>query len=247
MAGKKLIAVLELSDGTSVTSAAKTIKAAPEKAKPKAQILDREITAGDTKLKASMTFDESVSSATYKLYQYEGESLDPDKAQVLSSGSLYRSDTNRTIYLGQGRIKVGSNLQLVLTADGQEARSNVMTVQPSPDWGDPYGAFDVSAVKEDATSIPVTIDYSDEYLSLGDDFYCDVSVYQFSAEYTDQEFEDNELWEELQQGQGGSQGQFSQRGCDKGSAEHPAPQWCFSESRRPADHQAASAAYRMGR
>ena len=95
---------------------------------------------------------------------------------------------------------MGSNLQLVLTADGQEARSNVMTVQPSPDWGDPYGAFDVSAVKEDATSIPVTIDYSDEYLSLGDDFYCDVSVYRFSAEYTDQEFE------ELQQGQGGSQG-----------------------------------------
>lgn len=194
-AGKKLIAVLELSDGTSVTSAVKTIQAAPEKAKPKAQILDKEITAGDTKLKASMTFDKSVSSATYKLYQYEGDTLDPDKAEVLSSGSLYSSDTSRTIYLGQGRIKVGSSLQLVLTADGQEARSNVVTVQPSPDWGDPYGAFDVSAVKEDAASIPVTIDYSDEYLSLGDDFYCDVSVYQFSAEYTDQEFEDNELWE----------------------------------------------------
>ena len=106
-AGKKLIAVLELSDGTSVTSAAKTIKAAPEKAKPKAQILDREITAGDTKLKASMTFDESVSSATYTLYQYEGETLDTDKAKALSSGSLYRSDTNRTIYLGQGRIEGG--------------------------------------------------------------------------------------------------------------------------------------------
>ena len=194
-AGKKLIAVLELSDGTSVTSAAKNIQAAPEKAKPKAQILDKEITAGDTKLKASMTFDKSVSSATYKLYQYEGDTLDPDKAEVLSSGSLYSSDTSRTIYLGQGRIKVGSSLQLVLTADGQEARSNVVTVQPSPDWGDPYGAFDVSAVKEDAASIPATIDYSDEYLSLGDDFYCDVSVYQFSAEYTDQEFEDNELWE----------------------------------------------------
>ena len=194
-AGKKLIAVLELSDGTSVTSAAKTIQAAPEKAKPKAQILDKEITAGDTKLTASMTFDKSVNSASYKLYQYEGETLDPDKAEVLSSGSLYTSDASRTIYLGQGRIKVGSNLQLVLTADGQEARSNVVTVQPSPDWGDPYGAFDVSAVKEDATSIPVTIDYSDEYLSLGDDFYCDVSIYQFPAEYTDQEFEDSELWE----------------------------------------------------
>lgn len=194
-AGKKLIAVLELSDGTSVTSAAKTIQAAPEKAKPKAQILDQEITAGDTKLKASMTFDKSVSSATYKLYQYEGDTLDTDKAEVLSSGSLYTSDTSRTIYLGQGRIKVGYNLQLVLTADGQEASSNVVTVQPSPDWGDPYGAFDVSDVKEDAASIPVIIDYSDEYLSLGDDFYCDVSIYQFSAEYTDQEFEDNELWE----------------------------------------------------
>ena len=48
---------------------------------------------------------------------------------------------------------------------------------------------------KEATEIPVTVRYSDEYLSLGDEFYCDVSIYQFSAEYTDDEFEKNELWE----------------------------------------------------
>ena len=66
---------------------------------------------------------------------------------------------------------------------------------PSPDWGTPYAAFDVSAVAADSTEIPLTVQYSDEYLSLGDEFYCDVSVYQFSAAYTDDEFEKNELWE----------------------------------------------------
>lgn len=86
---------------------------------------------------------------------------------------------------------------MILTADGQEAESNVITVEPSPDWGQPYAAFDVAAVKADAETIPVTVDYSDEYLTLGDGFYCDVTIYQFPASYTDDEFEDGELWENV--------------------------------------------------
>ena len=88
-------------------------------------------------------------------------------------------------------------MQMILTADGQDAESNVMTVEPSPDWGQPYAAFDVAAVKADAETIPVTVDYSDEYLTLGDGFYCDVTIYQFPASYTDDEFEDGELWENV--------------------------------------------------
>lgn len=41
----------------------------------------------------------------------------------------------------------------------------------------------------------MTIQYAEEYLSLGDEFYCDVTIYQFSAAYTDQEFAEKELWE----------------------------------------------------
>ena len=32
-------------------------------------------------------------------------------------------------------------------------------------------------------------------MSLGSAFYCDVSLYTFSASYTDEEFEERELWE----------------------------------------------------
>lgn len=196
-AGHRFIAVLELSDGTSEKSEAKVIQVVPEKQKPQVRILDETITAGDTQLKASLTFDSSVDEASYVLYQFEGETLDRDEAQVISEGSLYRSETNRTIYMGSGKLKEGASLQMILTADGQEAESNVMTVEPSPDWGQPYAAFDVAAVKADAETIPVTVDYSDEYLTLGDGFYCDVTIYQFPASYTDDEFEDGELWENV--------------------------------------------------
>lgn len=194
-AGKKLVAVLDLSDGTRLLSEPKVIQAASEKQKPEVRILDKAITAGDTQMKASMKFDEDAENVSYVLYQFKGESLDKDTAQIISKGTLYRNETNKVIYIGQNKLEVGANLQIILTADGQEAKSGILTVEPSPDWGTPYAAFDVSAVKEDADSIPVTVDYCDEYLSLGDEFYCDITVYQFSAQYTDQEFEDKELWE----------------------------------------------------
>ena len=191
----KIKAVLVTSDGTRTESSPVTVLAKPEKAKPVAAILDTTITAGDTKLKAFLSFDKSISTATYKLYQYEGDELDVETAQLLFTGSLWRSSTSETIPIGIGRLKVGSKLQIVLSADGTDAYSLPVTVMPSPDWGNPYSAFDISAIKADASSISLTVDYSDEYLTLGDEFYCDVSVYQFPGTYSDEEFEDNELWE----------------------------------------------------
>ncbi len=96
------------------------------------------------------------------------------------SGGLYRSQTNLTLYVGVGRLKVGSKLQLVLTAGGEE-RSAVWLCSTSPDWGTPYAAFSVSAVKSDAASVSLTVDYSDQYLTMGDEFYCDVTVYACSV------------------------------------------------------------------
>lgn len=196
-AGKYLTAELEVSDGTKAVSQSVLIEAVPEKQKPTAYILTKpeKLTAGITSLTASMTMDTNTSDASYKLYQYTTDTFDAATAETLCSGILYRSATNQKLYFGAGNLKAGAKLLLILTADGQEARSQEMTVQPTPDWGTPYAAFDVSAVAADATEIPVTVQYSDEYLGLGDEFYCDVSIYQFSAEYTDNEFEKNELWE----------------------------------------------------
>lgn len=194
-AGEKLIAVLELSNGSTVQSEARTIQAAPEKEKPVATILTQKVTAGMTTLYANLRFDSRIHTADYKLYQFEGNTLDLSTATLLVSGSLYNSQTKQSLYIGTGKLKAGSKLQLVLTAGGEEARSNVITVEPSPDWGTPYTAFSVSAVKSNAKTVSLSTDYSDEYLTMGDDFYCDVTVYACSGGYTDDEIEDKELWE----------------------------------------------------
>lgn len=194
----KLIAVLwsgGLGNTVLAQSAPVTVAKAPEKEKPVAYLLTQKVTAGMTKVSASLRFDSSISSADYKLYQFTSDTLDSSTAEILNSGSLYRTTTNQTIYLGIGKLKVGSKLQLVLTAGGEEARSNVITVEPSPDWGTPYTAFSVSAVKSDAKTVSLSTDYSNDYLTMGDDFYCDVTVYACSGEYTDDEIEDRELWE----------------------------------------------------
>ena len=195
-AGDKLVAVLftgGISGEIAAQSAPVTIGKAPEKAKPEAYITNTEPTAGITRLNVSMSFDAAVSERSYVLYQFAGETLDTETAEVLSSGTP--SNGQRSIYVGIGRLKAGQKLQLALTADGETAYSNVVSVLPSPDWGTPYAAFNVSAVKSDAESIDVVIDYSDDYLTLGDEFYCDVTVYSFPSSYTDDEFENSELWE----------------------------------------------------
>ena len=196
-AGQKLIAVLALSDGTSVNSTAKTVQAAPEKIKPAVQLVTKKVTAGMTKLYAAMTIDSSVNNASYTIYQFTGDTLDVSTATALSNGTLYRSQSKETVPLGRGKLIPGAKLQIVLTADGVEARSDVLTVEPSPDWGTPYAAFNVSAVKADAKSVSVQIDYADEYVAMGTDFYCDVTIYQFPGSYSDAEFESKELWENL--------------------------------------------------
>ena len=196
-AGQKLIAVLALSDGTSVNSTAKTVQAAPEKIKPAVQFVTKKVTAGMTKLYAAMTIDSSVNNASYTIYQFTGDTLDVSTATALSSGTLYRSQSKETVPLGRGKLIPGAKLQIVLTADGVEARSDVLTVEPSPNWGTPYAAFNVSAVKADAKSVSVQIDYADEYIAMGKDFYCDVTIYQFPGSYSDAEFESKELWENL--------------------------------------------------
>ena len=196
--GEKLIAVLWSGGlGKTILAQSQPVMAAkaPEKEKPGAYLLTQKVTAGMTNLTASMRFDSSIKYAEYKLYQFDGDTLDTETAPVLVSGGLYKSQTNQTLYVGVGRLKVGSKLQLVLTAGGEEARSAAVTVQPSPDWGTPYAAFSVSAVKSDAASVSLTVDYSDQYLTMGDEFYCDVTVYACSGEYSDDEIEDNELWE----------------------------------------------------
>lgn len=162
---------------------------------PTAKILDTKVTAGMTHVSTAMTFDTSVGAASYTLYQFTGSVLDPQTATALVNGTLSISAANRTLYFGAGSLTAGTNLQLVITAGGQQTLSNIVAVQPSPNWGTPYAAFEAAAIPSDAQTIPVTIDYSDEYLTMGDDFYCTATVYQFPANYTDREFEENELWE----------------------------------------------------
>ncbi|WP_312634754.1 DUF3783 domain-containing protein [Oscillibacter sp.] len=162
---------------------------------PTAKILDTKITAGMTHVNVGVTFDVSVGAASYTLYQFTGSALDIQTAKVLGTGTLPLSAAKRTLYFGAGSLTAGANLQLMVTAGKQQTLSNIVAVQPSPNWGTPYSAFEAAAIPSDAQTIPVTIDYSDEYLTMGNDFYCTATVYQFPANYTDREFEEDELWE----------------------------------------------------
>lgn len=200
IAGGKLVAVLTLYGGGQAqeyVSEAVSVAAPPEKQKPVAQITSKKITAGMTTITASMTFDDADEGA-FTLYSFTGDSLDvaleDGSATVLSTGILYRSVSSRSIYLGADKIAAGDKLQLVLQAGGTEARSAVLTVEESPDWGNPYVAFNAAAVQAGVASIPVTVGYADEYEGM-EDFFCDVSVYQISAAYSDEEIEEKELWE----------------------------------------------------
>ncbi len=152
------------------------------------------ITAGMTKTKATITFDRNADNVSYRLYQFDGETLDEETAEVLSENSVYLPG-GTTIPLGRGKMKPGFKLQLVVTADGVKAYSNVIEVGPSPDWGTPTATFNVSAVKTTDKTVSVTVNYADEYIAMGEDFFCDITVYQYDGKYTDSEFEDNELWE----------------------------------------------------
>lgn len=196
-AGKNLAAVLYLSDNTFVVSQAKVIQAVPEKKAPSVQFTSAKVTPGMTRITAKADFDSSESSADYVVYQFTGETLDKDTAEVLYQGTTTYYGRNSLTIPCRGKLKEGAKLQIVLTAGEKEAVSGVLEVQPAPDWGTPYAAFEVSAVKSSDKTVDVTVDYADEYLSLGEDFYCDVTIYQFSGDYTDKEFEDKEMWERL--------------------------------------------------
>lgn len=196
-AGKNLAAVLYLSDNTFVVSQAKVIQAVPEKKAPSVQFTSAKVTPGMNMITAKADFDSSESSADYVVYQFTGETLDKDTAEVLYRGTTtYYGRNSLTIHCRE-KLKEGAKLQIVLTAGEKEAVSNVLEVQPAPDWGTPYAAFEVSAVKSSDKTVDVTVDYADEYLSMGEEFYCDVTIYQFSGDYTDKEFEDKEMWERL--------------------------------------------------
>lgn len=72
---------------------------------------------------------------------------------MISSGSVYYSNRGNVSFYCGGKLTAGAKLQLVMTVGDEEVRSNVVEVQPSPDWGTPYAAFEVSALKSNAESV----------------------------------------------------------------------------------------------
>lgn len=166
-------------------------------AAPTVEITDAEgsITEGDTRVSVRFTYDADAEAGSYKLYQFTGDAFDEGAADPILFGSVNMSGTGSTsdMYVN-GKLVAGSKLQVVFTADDQVARSNTITVGAAPSFADPTAAFDASAIRDNATSLPVVVSYPDEYTQM-DGFYCTVSVYQYPGSYTDGDFEDQELWE----------------------------------------------------
>lgn len=193
--GRKVVAFL-LNNGTVVAQSTPVVVSAGapiELATPTAVLNPTTgITAGQTRATANITFDKRAEKIVAKLYQFNGETLDEETAELLSTNDYIWKPGEITMGC-RNKLKAGSKLQLVIDTDGVKGYSNIIDVLPSPDWGTPSVEFNVTAVKESDKTVKITTDYSAEYLTMGDEFYCDVSVYQYSGNYTDEDFEDNEL------------------------------------------------------
>lgn len=203
--GRRVAAVLTLSDAqeTTLHSNFLTVQAAPVIPDPVVTINEKEITEGDTKVRISVSFDRNtVDSARYTAYLFEEDALDKEAetTKILSSNTVYNT-TNAYVNFNSAHrpLKVGAHIQVVLSVTDnsgviKEYGSNVLTVDAAPNWGTPTAAFEDSAVRVDADSVPAAILYDEGYLGM-EDYYCNVSIYQFPAGYTDTEFADQELFE----------------------------------------------------
>ena len=193
--GRKVVAFL-LNNGTVVAQSAPIVVSAgaPLELTTPTAVLNPTtgITAGQTRASANITFDKRAEKIVAKLYQFNGETLDEETAELLSTNDYIWKPGEITMGC-RNKLKAGSKLQLVIDTDGVKGYSNIIDVLPSPDWGTPSVEFNVAAVKASDKTVKITTDYSAEYLTMGDEFYCDVSVYQYSGNYTDEDFEDNEL------------------------------------------------------
>ena len=162
---------------------------------------DVSLTQGDKFISMRWSVDAATSNATYKAYEFTGDALDESTAKVVGQGSLVTSRSNHAGYTwvsigGAERLEAGAKLQVVLTADGKKAYSNTMTVGATPEWAKvtPTITFDQNAVKAEADTVKLIVNYPEEYVSkLGDQFFCNIVVYQYPGTYTDDDFEALEL------------------------------------------------------
>ena len=202
-AGDKLVAVLTLTGGESdvvKVSDAKTIQAPPQITTPTAYINEKHVSEGDTKMTTYLNFERNYyDTVSYVLYNYKGDELNESTAKVVSEREIYAPGSETMGFKADARpLEAGSKLviKLTLVKNGVATvvYSNVKEVEAAPDWATPTVSIDVAAVRVTDTTIPVTVTYDKGYTEM-DEYYCNVTAYQFPSTYTDDEFEENELHE----------------------------------------------------
>lgn len=221
-AGDKIVAVLTLTGGESKVvkiSDAKTIQVPPQIKEPSAYIREEHVSEGDTKMETYLNFERNYyDSVSYVLYNYTGEELDESKAKIAAENSIYNPGQTTMGFRESVRpLKAGSKLMIKLTlvknGVSKVVYSNAKTVEVAPNWATPTVSIDVAAVRVTDTTIPVTVTYDAGYTEMSD-YYCNVTAYQFPSDYTDDDFEKNELHESsITQ-------RIGQRDANKASKEH---------------------------
>ena len=221
-AGDKIVAVLTLTGGESKVvkiSDAKTIQVPPQIKEPSAYIREEHVSEGDTKMETYLNFERNYyDSVSYVLYNYTGEELDESKAKIAAENSIYNPGQTTMGFRESVRpLKAGSKLMIKLTlvknGVSKVVYSNAKTVEAAPNWATPTVSIDVAAVRGTDTTIPVTVTYDAGYTEMSD-YYCNVTAYQFPSDYTDDDFEKNELHESsITQ-------RIGQRDANKASKEH---------------------------
>lgn len=199
-----VVAFLATDYGSTIYAASEPIAVTHEAKAPTVSLSPADVafTEGDLYTNLTWSADEYAKNVTYTLYQFMGDELDVEQAEVIASGSIsnYSSHSGTLGVSVSKPLKAGYKVQAVLSADDLSATSNVLEVGARPAWSlkTPQVSFRQDSIQVSDKTVQIMADYDEGYAELGSEYFCVVSVYQIDAAlaengYTDEDLEDTPI------------------------------------------------------
>ena len=193
-----IVAFLATDYGSTIYARSEPMKVGHEAVAPQAMLSPADVmfTEGDLFVTLKWSADEYARDISYKIYQYEGETLDVNTAEVLAQGTIPSSSHSGTFDVSVGsKLRANCKVQAILTADDLAANSNDLTVSPRPNWAQtaPTVSFGQKAIRVGDSTIAVNSNYDPGYEELGSEYFCVVAVYEITPELVEMGYTDEDL------------------------------------------------------
>lgn len=193
-----IVAFLATDYGNTIYARSEPMKVGHEAVAPQATLSPADVmfTEGDLFVTLKWSTDEYAKDVSYKIYQYEGDTLDVNTAEVLAQGAIPSSSHSGTFDVSVGsKLRANCKVQAILTADSLAANSNNLTVSPRPSWAQtaPTVSFGQKAIRVGDPTIAVNSNYDPGYEELGSEYFCVVAVYEITPELVETGYTDEDL------------------------------------------------------